>query len=159
MTLAFVPSTIPSFRVALLAALTARTGLAGVALCDGRPESDILGGEEFLALMDTEFEISAPTMNRTTQPREEVYTQQCWISVNGQTSNDQVTLGTRCFAIFAELCDQLRATPHLEGFYPSSGSGQIASALIDTGSYFPRADDREREATLQFGIRVTARLQ
>jgi hypothetical protein len=94
----------------------------------------VLAGEEFLALMDTEFDVTAPTMNATTQPRQEVYTQQCWISVVGATRDDQVTLGARAFAIFAEVCDQLRSTPHLEGFYPSSGSGQIASALIEAAA-------------------------
>lgn len=157
MTLAFVPSTIPSFRDALERALAARAGLAGVAICDGRPPADVLAGEEFLALMEAEFEVTVPTLNRTTQPRQETYTQHCVASVVGATSEDQVTLGSRAFAIYAEVCDQLRSTVHLEGFY--TGTGQIAAAVPSTGVYHPRANDSAREATIEFGIHVTARLQ
>lgn len=157
MTLSFVPSTIPYFRDALLRALAARAGLSGVAVCDGRPAPDVLASEEFVALMETEFEISPNAMQRATQPRQEDYTQHVFVSVVGATRDDQVTLGSRAFAIYAEILDQLRSTVHLEGFY--TGAGQIASAVAGAGTYHPKADDMQREATLEFGIRVTARLQ
>lgn len=157
MTLSFVPSTIPFFRDALERALAARAGLAGVAICDGRPAPDVLASEEFIALMEVEFDITPVTMQRLTQPRQEDYTQHCYVSVVGSTRDDQVTLGSRAFAIYAEILDQLRSTVHLEGFY--LGGGQIAAAVASSGTYHPKADDTAREATIEFGIHVTARLQ
>lgn len=157
MTLSFVPSTIPFFRDALERALAARPGLSGLAVCDGRPPPDVLAGEEWLALMDVEFAVTVPTMDRTSQPRQEEYTQHCYLSVVGATRDDQATLCLRAFAIYAEICDQLRSTVHLEGFY--TGGGQLASVLAGSGTYHPRANDTAREAALDFGIHVTARLQ
>jgi hypothetical protein len=117
----------------------------------------VLASDAFVALMDTDGAQGVPTLNRTSQPRSEEYVQTVIISVAGSTRDDQVTLADRCFAIFAEICDQLRSTVHLEGFY--AGGGQIASCVIDNFSYKPRADDTAREANIEFGIRVTARLQ
>lgn len=157
MTVTFAPSTIPAFRAALIEALTGRSGLHGVEVCDGRPSPGVLESAEFVALMEADFTVTVPTLNRTTQPRQEVYVQHGYVSVVGATRDDQVTLGDRAFAIFGEICDQLRSTVHLEGFY--TGGGQIAAAVIDSGAYHPRADDTAREATIEFGIKVTARLQ
>lgn len=156
MTLQFAASTVPAFRVALLAALAARPGLQGVAVTDGAPPPNVLTQPAFVALLDVEGKTSVMPLNVTTQPRDERYVQKGIVSVVGNTRDDQVTLGDRAAAILAEIADQLRTTVRLEGFY--TGPGNIYAVTLGAWGYKTRASDQSREAAYEFEIEVHARI-
>lgn len=156
MTLAFASSTVPAFRAALIAALEGRVGLKGVSVTDGKPPPNVLAESEFLAVLDTDGVTAPRPFNRTTQPRDERYSQHLMISVVGATRADQTTLGARAFEILAELGDEIRTNVRLEPNY--SGPGNLYSVVMGQWSYHTRADDTHREAAIELELDVHARI-
>lgn len=150
------PSTIPYFRAALIAMLSARAPLRGVAIGDGPPSPDVLAGEEYIALLEAKGLQRIWAMNRASQPREERYTQTVEISVRGATRGDQVTLGSRAFALLAELELGVRADVKLSAYY--TGGGALVSTIVGAEDYQTFADDSARESRITVGVNVHARL-
>lgn len=150
-------STIPAFRAALKAMLDARyAAVLKTPVTDGPPSPATLAGKEFVALMTTEGEQIVRAMNRVQQPRDERYTQEIEISVVGATRSDQVTVGNRAYAIFAELELGIRADTVLAAYY--AGPGHIISITVGREKYQPYADDKQRESRLNVWLNVHARI-
>ncbi len=139
-------STIPAFKAALLDALQARTGLAGVQIEWGLPQSE--PQDELIMLLDVSGEQVWAPMGRL--HKEETYTLDLWISVL-RSGGEQQTASERAFELLAEV----------EGFLRGDVSvgGTVRTAALQGLTFNERAlSAAKREAQIKSAIFCTARL-
>lgn len=149
-------SAIPAFRAALIAMLQARSGLSGVQVTDGPPEPSVLDGDVYIALLEAKGTQRIWAMNRSSQPREERFTQTVVIGVRGETRADQVTLGNRAYVLLGEMEQGIRADVKLTAYY--TGAAKLVTTVIGSEDYQTFADDHSRESQITVGVDVHARL-
>jgi hypothetical protein len=138
-------STAPAFKAALLTALQARAGLSGVTISYGAalqgPReaivlADISGSQEFAAL--------------GALAKDETYNLDVYVSVLRE-GNQQQACTERCFALAAEIEDELRTNVTMSG---TVRVAEITSPfqLEEYGS------DQARQSILSLGISATQRI-
>ena len=138
-------STAPAFKAALLTALQARTGLSGVTLSYGVP----LGSpREFIALADLSGSQEFATLGALR--KDETYVLDVYVSVLRE-GNQQQTCTERCFAIAAEIEDELRTNVTM------SGTVRVAE-LQQPFNLEELASDQARQSILSLGIQATERI-
>jgi hypothetical protein len=138
-------STAPAFKAALQTALTARTGLSGVTVSYGAPTQgpresitlgDISGSQEFAALGALR--------------KDEIYTLDVFVSVLREGSQAKQCT-ERCFAIAAEIEDELRTNVTM--------SGTVRVAEVQSPFQLEEyASDQARQSVLTLGIQATERI-
>jgi hypothetical protein len=138
-------STAPAFKAALQTALTARTGLSGVTISYGAPTQgpresitlgDISGSQEFAALGALR--------------KDETYVLDVYCSVLRE-GNQQQTCTERCFAIAAEIEDELRTNVTM--------TGTVRVAEVQSPFQLEEyASDQARQSVLTLGIQATERI-
>lgn len=141
-----VHSTAPAFKAALLTALQARTGLSGVTVSYGAPLPN--APREFIALGDLEGSQEFAQLGALR--KDETYTLEVYVSVLRE-GNQQQTCTERCFALAAEIEDELR------GNVTMSGTVRVAelSAPFTLNEF---ASDQARQSILTLGIQATERI-
>lgn len=161
----YAHSTIQLYTDNLIANLKARPGLAQTLISDGPPPAGAAQVDEWMMFGDVDGNQKWATINAVRRPRDEEYTIECIISVVSQTIlNDdgvQAALNLRAMTIFAELEDELRGNP-TQGVGPATGINPagyvIESEILSPVRLQKRASDTAREAGMEIGIRVKARL-
>lgn len=138
-------STAPAFKAALLTALGARAGLAGVTISYGAPLS---APREFIALADISGEQEFATLGALR--KNETYTLEIYCSVLRE-GNQQQACTERCFELAAEIEDELRTNPTMSG---TVRVAQVRSpfSVEEFGS------DQARQSILSLGIEATERI-
>lgn len=138
-------STAPAFKAALLTALTARTGLSGVTLSYGVP---LTAPREFIALggISGSQEFAALGALR----KDETYVLDVYCSVLRE-GNQQQTCTERCFALAAEIEDELRTNVTM------TGTVRVAE-LLQPFQLEEFASDQARQSILTLGIQATERI-
>ena len=151
-------TTINNFGPALKTLLVAQTALTNVAVTDGPPAPGTFDGLEWIAILDVEFEQTARALNVTNRPRRETYTQAMLISVIQKSRSDHATPSARAWVLFNAVHDAFRDNPTLTGYFASDG--QIIATQIEGGTFRKTvtADASVREASIEFRIRVDARI-
>ena len=151
-------TTIDDFGPALKALLEAQAALTSVPVTDGPPAPGTFDGPEWIALLDVEFEQTVRALNVSNRPRMEQYTQTVLISVVQKSRADHATPGARAWALFNAIHDAFRDNPTLNGYY--TADGQIVAAQIEGGTFKKTVgqDALLREASIEFRIRVDARI-
>lgn len=169
--MAYATTVIQDYTDALIANLKARTGLSDVFITDGPPlpaqlgavGADMIG--KWLMLGDVQGGQTWAAIDAQRRPRNEEFTITCVISVVQQATvadDIQADLNRSAIAIFQELEQELRANP-TQGVGPATGTNP-AGYVIESQIANPdvqlqkRATDTVREAAMQFGIHVKARL-
>lgn len=138
-------STAPAFKAALLTALGARAGLAGVTISYGAPLS---APREFIALADISGEQEFATLGALR--KNETYTLEIYCSVLRE-GNQQQACTERCFELAAEIEDELRTNPTM------SGTVRVAQ-LRSPFSVEEFGSDQARQSILSLGIEATERI-
>ena len=138
-------STAPAFKAALQTALAARTGLSGVTVSYGAPTQgpresitlgDINGSQEFAALGALR--------------KDETYTLDVFVSVLRE-GNQAKECTERCFAIAAEIEDELRTNVTM--------TGTVRVAEVQSPFQLEEyASDQARQSVLTLGIQATERI-
>ena len=138
-------STAPAFKAAMLTALQAHTGLSGVTLSYGAP---LQAPREFIALggISGSQEFAALGALR----RDETYILDVYVSVLRE-GNQQQTCTERCFALAAEIEDELRTNVTM------SGTVRVAE-LLSPFQLEEFASDQARQSILTLGIQATERI-
>lgn len=151
-------TTIEGFGPALKALLEAQATLSSVPITDGPPAPGTFDGLEWIALLDVMFEQSVRALNVSNRPRMESYTQNVLVSVVQKSRADHATPSARAWALFNAIHNAIRDNHSLTGYY--TDDGQIVAAQIGSGSFRKSvsADASVREASIEFGIRVDARI-
>jgi hypothetical protein len=139
-------STIPTLKVNLVTQLQARGGLSGVQVSNGPPlpdpqreriwVGDVAGAQSYAAM-------AAPNQ------RHEEYVLQVNISVLRE-GVDMVAADARCFALMAELENQLRTDPAVSGAITESHIGNFRL------TEFVSPDGMNRTAELQVEVNCQA---
>jgi len=140
-------SSAPAFKAALLTALTARSGLSGVTVSYGVP----LGGpRESITLADISGSQEFRTMGGPVPKKEESYVLDVYVSVLRE-GNQAQTCTERCFALAAEIEDELRTNITM------SGTVRVAelSSPFNLEEY---ASDQARQSVLTLGIQAVERI-
>lgn len=140
-------STAPAFKAALLTALGARSGLSGVTISYGAP---LQGPRESITLGDISGSQEFRTMSGPIPKKEETYTLEVYVSVVRE-GNQQQTCTERCFALAAEIEDELRTNITM------SGTVRVAelSAPFQLEEY---GSDQARQSILTLGIQAVERI-
>ena len=138
-------STAPAFKAALLTALQARTGLSGVTLSYGAP---LQGPREFIALGDISGSQQFAALGALR--KDETYVLDVYVSVLRE-GNQQQSCSERCFALAAEIEDELRTNVTM------SGTVRVAE-LLSPFQLEEFAGDQARQSILTLGIQVTERI-
>lgn len=145
-------STVPTVKAALVAALAARPGLAGVKVSWGWP------GPEAVAEMVVVGELAAgtqtvPTLRATRVQREERYdlAVTCFAARHDATAADQRLAEERAFALAGEVEDLLASDPRL-------GLSDIAWARVSQLELASAPADRGWVAQVTVTVSVVARL-
>lgn len=149
------PTTIDRFAPALKAALEAVPALVETPVTDGIPAPGTFGGDEWIALLDVEFEQEA-RLDRSSRPRRETYRQKLLISVTRAGQETQAAANARAWELFSAVDAAIRDNPSLDGYF--TGDGQLASVQVSAGTFSKRATDTVREATLELELAVLARI-
>lgn len=151
-------TTIDDFGPALRTLLAAQSTLTSVAITDGPPAPGTFDRTEWIAVLDVTFRQEARALNVSNRPRRETYTQNMLISVVQKSRSDHATPGARAWVLFNAVHDAIRDNPTLTGYY--TADGQIVAAQIGSGTFKKSvsADATLREASIEFGIEVTARI-
>lgn len=138
-------STIPAFKDALVTRLSARTGLDGVQVTYGLPagavkrEHIIIGGANGSQEYRTIGHLH----------RMEEYVVQVYVNVIREGVQQQAC-DERCFALLAEIEDELRTDPTCNNTVLTA---EVASLNLES-----LATDERREGRLLVGIQVKARI-
>ena len=140
-------STAPAFKAAMLTALTARSGLSGVTISYGAP---LQGPREFIALGDINGSQEFRTMGGPVPKKEESYVLDVYVSVLRE-GNQQQTCSERCFALAAEIEDELRTNITM------TGTVRVAEVLAPF-SLEEYASDQARQSLLKLGIQAVERI-
>jgi hypothetical protein len=108
-------STIPAFKAALQTQLQARAGLDGVQVSYGYPGP--LPEVEYIWLADVKGHQDLAVMGNRTRSRDEDYTLTILIKseISDISTAAQQTVVERAFTLMAELEDQLRTDPGVNG--------------------------------------------
>ena len=138
-------STAPAFKAALLTALTARTGLSGVTISYGVP---LNAPREFIALGDISGSQEFAALGALR--KDETYTLSVYVSVLRE-GNQQQTCTERCFALAAEIEDELRTNVTM------TGTVRVAE-LLSPFRLEEYASDQARQSVLTLGIQATERI-
>lgn len=138
-------STAPAFKAALLTALQARTGLSGVTLSYGAP---LQGPREFIALGDISGSQEFAALGA--ERKDETYILDVYVSVLRE-GNQQKTCTERCFALAAEIEDELRTNVTM------TGTVRVAE-LLSPFQLEEFASDQARQSILTLGIQATERI-
>ncbi len=138
-------STAPAFKAALLTALQARTGLSGVTLSYGAP---LQGPREFIALGDISGSQEFAALGALR--KDETYTLDVYVSVLRE-GNQQQTCTERCFALAAEIEDELRTNVTM------TNTVRVAE-LLSPFQLEEFASDQARQSILTLGIQATERI-
>jgi hypothetical protein len=138
-------STAPAFKDALYDALAARSGLSGVTVSYGVP----LGApREFIALTDINGTQQFAALGALR--KDETYTLDVYVSVLRE-GNQQQQCSERCFAIAAEVEDELRTNVTM------SGTVRVAE-LLSPFQLEEYGSDQARQSILTLGIQATERI-
>lgn len=131
-------STAPVAQQNLLALLALRAGLSGVGLNWAAPvDADLYapsGDDIYLGDVNQTQEWAA--INRTVLPKDEHYTLQVFAQAYRQGNDPQGT-ATRAWALVAEIENQLRADPTINGAL--NRPAQVQSTLMSTKPADPQA--------------------
>ena len=138
-------STAPAFKAAFLTALTARTGLSGVTVSYGAP---LQAPREFIALGDINGSQEFAALGALR--KDETYVLDVYVSVLRE-GNQQQTCTERCFALAAEVEDELRTNVTM------SGTVRVAE-LLSPFNLEEFAGDSARQSILTLGIQATERI-
>lgn len=138
-------STAPAFKAALLTALQARTGLAGVTISYGAP---LQAPREFIALGDISGDQEFAALGALR--KDETYTLTVYCSVLRE-GNMQQACTERCFALAAEIETELRSNVTM------SGTVRVAE-LRSPFQLDEFASDQARQSILTLGIEATERI-
>jgi hypothetical protein len=159
-------STIQQYTDNLVDNLKKRSGLKDTFIGDGPPPLDAMQLKEWIVLGDVNGGQKWAVVDAQRRPRDEEYTIDVLISVVSATvpGDDklQSALNNRCMALFAELEQELRGNPtqgvgQPTGFY--NGGFVIVSEIANPNVKLQkRGNDTAREAAMEFGITVKARL-
>lgn len=140
-------SRIPAARAALLALLTARSGLAGVQVVGEMPAAI---GRELVMLGAADATQEYRTMGGPTgAAKHEAFELDVLVTVLREGRGGSAA-DTRAFVIFAELEAAIRTDPTL--------SGAVDVAQITTYRHEPRVSDTAREAVLNITVRCETRI-
>ena len=138
-------STAPAFKAALLTALTARSGLSGVTISYGVP----LGApREFIALTDLSGSQEFAALGALR--KDETYVLDVYVSTLRE-GNQQQQCTERCFAMAAEIEDELRTNVTM------SGTVRVAE-LLSPFQLEEYGSDQARQSILTLGIQATERI-
>ena len=138
-------STAPAFKAALLTALSARTGLSGVTISYGAP---LRAPREFIALGDISG--SQEFAQLGAQRKYETYVLDVFVSVLRE-GDQQQTCTERCFALTAEIEDELRTNITM------SGTVRVAE-ITAPFSLEEYASDQARQSLLKLGMQATEKI-
>lgn len=148
-------STICDFTERLMANLqdpVKHPNLVDVAIVDGPPSVDVNQLGAWIMFGDVDGQQDWATINSTTKPKNETYTLQCWIDVVMATDVDQTTVNRTCFALFAEVENELRSSPD------QLLDHVIAAAIKRPLRVTKNSTDQWRECWLVAGIEVKSRI-
>lgn len=140
-------STAPAFKAAMLTALGNRSGLSGVTISYGAP---LQGPREFIALGDISGSQEFRTMGGPVPKKEESYVLDVYVSVLRE-GNQQQTCSERCFALAAEIEDELRTNITM------SGTVRVAE-LLSPFQLEEFGSDQARQSILTLGIQAVERI-
>jgi hypothetical protein len=138
-------STAPAFKAAMLTALQARTGLSGVTLSYGAP---LQAPREFIALGDISGSQEFAALGALR--KDETYVLDIFVSVLRE-GNQQQTCTERCFALAAEIEDELRTNVTM------TNTVRVAE-LLSPFQLEEFASDQARQSILTLGIQATERI-
>lgn len=145
-------STVPAVKQGLMDVLRARPGVHDVAVVYGPPLN--VGDNDFIWLGTVEGVQSWAALNAVTRPKDENYTVE--VIINIKRSGDATQLATeRCFELLAELEDELRVDPSINGTLGAPGRAaveefRLVENLADDGS--------GRVSQLSVSVSVLARI-
>ena len=138
-------STVPAFKAALFTALGARAGLSDVTVSYGAPTG---GPREFIALSDVKGSQVFAALGALR--KDETYTLDVYCSVLRE-GNQQQQCSERCFALAAEIEDELRTNPTM------TGTVRVAQ-LSSPFNLEEFASDKARQSILALGVEATERI-
>lgn len=148
-------TTVDRIAAALVSALEAQPDLKRVSVTDGMPPVGVIGGTEWIAILDVDpWQQESRGMNVTTRPRVEEYTQNVMISVIRKTEDHRVA-NDRAWELYRAVEAAIRDTPTLPEL---TGDGQIVHIVVAGGSFLKRSNDTHREATIELRLDVKARI-
>ena len=138
-------STAPAFKAAMLTALQARSGLSGVTISYGVP---LQGTRESITLADISGSQQFAALGALR--KDETYVLDIYVSVLRE-GNQQQTCTERCFALAAEIEDELRTNVTM------TGTVRVAE-LLSPFQLEEFAGDQARQSILTLGIQATERI-
>lgn len=139
-------STAPAFKAALLTALQARPGLSGVTVSYGAPLPS--APREFIALGDIAGEQEFAALGALRKNENYTLTVFCSVLREGK---QQQTCTERCFALAAEIEDELRTNVTM------SGTVRVAE-ITSPFALDEFASDQARQSILTIGITANERI-
>lgn len=138
-------STAPTMKAALFTALGQRSGLSGVTISYGAP---LQAPREFIALADIDGSQEFAQLGAL--KKNETYTLTVYCSVLRE-GNQQQACTERCFALAAELEDELRTNPTV------TGTVRVAE-LATPFTLEEFASDQARQSVLTLGVVANERI-